>query len=183
MRIHFSCRNARGGSTGEDASGSTSQAANVIEGIEAGTSLFLIDEDTSATNFMVRDELMQRVVADSEEPITPFISRVRDLYEKLGISSILVAGSSGSYFHVADTVIQMKEYVPYDITERAKTTAAEFACAAYRYRTEKLCFVCKARTVSLYTREVYHTFHGKTTHFCPKTAFIIDCIKYIDRLF
>ena len=106
-----------------DASGSTSQAANVIE---AGTSLFLIDEDTSATNFMVRDELMQRVVADSEEPITPFISRVRDLYEKLGISSILVAGSSGSYFHVADTVIQMKEYVPYDITERAKTTAAEF---------------------------------------------------------
>lgn len=109
-----------------DASGSTSQAANVIEGIEAGTSLFLIDEDTSATNFMVRDELMQRVVADSEEPITPFISRVRDLYEKLGISSILVAGSSGSYFHVSDTVIQMKEYVPYDITERAKTTAAEF---------------------------------------------------------
>ena len=69
---------------------------------------------------------MQRVVADSEEPITPFISRVRDLYEKLGISSILVAGSSGSYFHVSDTVIQMKEYVPYDITERAKTTAAEF---------------------------------------------------------
>ena len=58
-----------------------------------------------------------------------------------------------------------------------------FACAAYRYRTGKLCFVCKARTVSLYTREVYHTFHGKTTHFCPKTAFIIDCIKYIDRLF
>ena len=98
----------------------------MIEGIESGTSLFLIDEDTSATNFMVRDELMQRVVADSEEPITPFISRVRDLYEKLGISSILVAGSSGSYFHVADTVIQMKEYVPYDITDRAKTTAAEF---------------------------------------------------------
>ena len=58
-----------------------------------------------------------------------------------------------------------------------------FACAAYRYSTGKLCFVCKARTVSLYTREVYHTFHGKTTHFCPKTAFIIDCIKYIDRLF
>ena len=58
----------------------------MIEGIESGTSLFLIDEDTSATNFMVRDELMQRVVADSEEPITPFISRVRDLYEKLGIS-------------------------------------------------------------------------------------------------
>lgn len=98
----------------------------MIEGIESGTSLFLIDEDTSATNFMVRDELMQRVVADSEEPITPFISRVRDLYEKLGISSILVAGSSGSYFHVADTVIQMKEYVPYDITDRAKPQPQNF---------------------------------------------------------
>ena len=110
----------------EDASGSTSQAANVIEAMEAGTRAFLIDEDTSATNLLVRDELMQRVVADSDEPITPFISRVRDLYEKLGISSILVAGSSGSYFHVSDTVIQMKEYDPYDITERAKTTAAEF---------------------------------------------------------
>lgn len=109
-----------------DASGSTSQAANVIEGMEAGTGLFLIDEDTSATNFMIRDELMQRVVSDREEPITPFISRVRDLYEKLGISSILVAGSSGSYFHVADRVIQMKEYLPFDITERAKEEAKQF---------------------------------------------------------
>ena len=78
----------------EDASGSTSHAANVIEGIEAGTSLFLIDEDTSATNFMIRDGLMQKVVADREEPITPFISRVRSLYEQAGISSIIVAGSS-----------------------------------------------------------------------------------------
>jgi len=110
----------------EDASGSTSQAANVVEAMEAKAGVMLIDEDTSATNFMIRDELMQRVIHRDMEPITPFISRVRDLYEKLGISSILVAGSSGSYFHVADTVIQMKEYVPYDITDRAKTTAAEF---------------------------------------------------------
>ena len=86
----------------EDASGSTSQAANVIEAIESGTSLFLIDEDTSATNFMIRDELMQRVVNRHQEPITPFIERVRSLYEEHGISSIIVAGSSGSYFHVAD---------------------------------------------------------------------------------
>mgnify|MGYP001851181304 FL=1 len=110
----------------EDASGSTSQAANVIEAAEAGTSLFLIDEDTSATNFMIRDELMQRVVADSEEPITPFISRVRELFEQAGISSIIVAGSSGSYFHPADVVIQMKEYLPYDITARAKKEAAAY---------------------------------------------------------
>ena len=107
----------------EDASGSTSQAANVIESIEAGTSLLLIDEDTSATNFMVRDELMQRVIRRDMEPITPFIERVRELYEEYGVSTILVAGSSGAYFHVADTVIQMDRYVPRDITALAKAEA------------------------------------------------------------
>lgn len=107
----------------EDASGSTSQAANLMEGIEAGSSLFLIDEDTSATNFMIRDQLMQQVISGREEPITPFISRVKSLYRDKGISSIIVAGSSGSYFHVAHTVIQMKEYVPIDITEKAKAAA------------------------------------------------------------
>ena len=82
----------------EDASGSTSQAANVIESMEAGTQVFLIDEDTSATNFMVRDELMQQVIHRDMEPITPFIERVRELYREYGISTVLVAGSSGSYF-------------------------------------------------------------------------------------
>ena len=107
----------------EDASGSTSQAANLMEGVEAGSGLFLIDEDTSATNFMIRDQLMQEVISTGEEPITPFICRVNSLYQDLGISSIIVAGSSGSYFHVADTVIQMKEYIPFDITEKAKKAA------------------------------------------------------------
>lgn len=110
-----------------DASGSTSQAAGLMEAVESGSRLLLIDEDTSATNFMIRDRLMQRVVSPGEEPITPFIERVNSLYEELGISTILVAGSSGSYFHVADTVIQMKEYVPMDITESAKKAAEEFA--------------------------------------------------------
>ena len=107
----------------EDASGSTSQAANLMEAVEAGSSLLLIDEDTSATNFMIRDQLMQEVISAGEEPITPFICRVNCLYRDLGISSIIVAGSSGSYFHVADTVIQMTEYVPYDITQKAKKAA------------------------------------------------------------
>lgn len=110
----------------EDASGSTSQAAALLEGVESGSSLLLIDEDTSATNFMIRDELMQRVISKGEEPITPFIERVRSLYEDWNVSSILVAGSSGSYFHVADTIIQMKNYVPYDITDKAKSAAKEF---------------------------------------------------------
>lgn len=112
--------------TTEDASGSTSQAANVIESMEAGTSLFLIDEDTSATNFMIRDELMQRVVHRSQEPITPFIDRVEALYSEYGISSIIVAGSSGSYFHAADVVLQMDRYIPEDITAFAKEEAKAF---------------------------------------------------------
>ncbi|MCI8375201.1 MAG: ABC-ATPase domain-containing protein [Lachnospiraceae bacterium] len=118
-------RDTRSFST-EDASGSTSQAANLMESMESGSTLLLIDEDTSATNFMIRDKLMQQVVAPEEEPIIPFIERVRSLYEDFGISSIIVAGSSGSYFHVADTIVQMKEYVPYDITKRAKEAAAAF---------------------------------------------------------
>ncbi len=108
------------------ASGSTSQAANVVESMESGSRLFLIDEDTSATNFMIRDQLMQSVISDKEEPITPFISRVRELYGTSGISSVIVAGSSGAYFHVADTIIQMKDYKPYDITQKAKAAAADF---------------------------------------------------------
>lgn len=110
----------------EDASGSTSQAANLMEAVESGSRLLLIDEDTSATNFMIRDQLMSQVITPAEEPITPFIGRVRGLYADQGISTIIVAGSSGSYFHVADQVIQMKEYVPYDITRRAKQAAEGF---------------------------------------------------------
>ena len=115
--VHFST---------EDASGSTSQAANLMEALESGSGLILIDEDTSATNFMVRDRLMAQVIAPGEEPITPFIDRVRGMYDDLGVSSIIVAGSSGAFFHVADTIIQMKEYEPIDITQRAKEAAAAY---------------------------------------------------------
>lgn len=115
--VHFST---------EDASGSTSQAANLMEAVEGGSRLLLIDEDTSATNFMVRDRLMAQVIAAGEEPITPFIDRVRSLYDDLGVSSVIVAGSSGAFFDAADTVIQMKEYVPIDITARAKAAARAY---------------------------------------------------------
>lgn len=113
----------------EDASGSTSQAANMVEAMESGSRVFFIDEDTSATNFMIRDELMQRVIHRDSEPITPFIDRVRELYDKFGISTILVAGSCGSYFHKADCIIQMKQYQPLDITEAAKREAENFPLA------------------------------------------------------
>ena len=104
----------------EDASGSTSQAAGVIESMEAGSRLFLIDEDTSATNFMVRDNLMKQIICREKEPITPFVERVRALYEQADISTILVAGSSGAFFYVADHVIMMDCYCPVDITEQVK---------------------------------------------------------------
>lgn len=110
----------------EDASGSTSQAANVIEGLEAGTGALLIDEDTSATNFMIRDELMQRVIHRDMEPITPFIDRIRELYERYDISTVIVAGSSGAYFHIADTIVQMDRYEPKEITAFAKKEAENF---------------------------------------------------------
>ncbi|MFC4075864.1 ABC-ATPase domain-containing protein [Salinithrix halophila] len=107
----------------EDASGSTSQATNIIESLEAGASCLLIDEDTSATNFMIRDGRMQKLVAKGKEPITPFIDKVRQLYEERGVSSVLVLGGSGDYFEVADRVIMMDEYLPREVTQEAKAIA------------------------------------------------------------
>lgn len=113
-----------------DASGSTSQAAATVEACEAGARALLIDEDTSATNFMVRDALMEAVVAREFEPITPFVERVRDLWERAGVSSIIVAGSSGAYFSVADAVLQMDRYRVHDITAHARAVCVELAAPA-----------------------------------------------------
>ncbi|OCA93761.1 ABC-ATPase domain-containing protein [Actinobaculum suis] len=107
---HFSTPNA---------SGSTSQAANLAEAVEAGASALLIDEDTSATNFMIRDERMRELIPDNREPITPFVARVRELYARSGVSTVLVAGGSGAFFDVADVVIAMDAYRPTDVTARA----------------------------------------------------------------
>lgn len=109
----------------ENASGSTSQAANIVEALEIGAKLLLLDEDTSATNFMIRDERMQRLIAKEKEPITPFIDRVRQLYEELGVSSILVIGGSGDYLEVADTVIMLDSYRVCNVTDKAKKIVHE----------------------------------------------------------
>lgn len=103
----------------ENASGSTSQAAHILESLEAGSRLLLMDEDTCATNFMIRDDLMRQLVPDDSEPITPFIDRVRQLYDDRGVSTILVMGGAGDYFGVADTVIWMNEYRPHDVSDEA----------------------------------------------------------------
>lgn len=109
----------------DNASGSTSQAANIMEALEAGSKLLMMDEDTSATNFMIRDEKMQRLVPKEKEPITPFIDQVRNLLDERGVSTILVMGGSGDYFAVADTVIFMDSYRPRVVTELARRIATE----------------------------------------------------------
>ncbi|TFB13164.1 ATPase [Filobacillus milosensis] len=109
----------------ENASGSTSQAANVMEALEAGASTLLIDEDTSATNFMIRDERMQQLVVKDKEPITPFVQKVKQLRDELDVSTVLVMGGSGDYFDIADQVIMMDQYVPVNVTEKARQIANE----------------------------------------------------------
>ncbi|UCF38860.1 MAG: ABC-ATPase domain-containing protein [Acidobacteriota bacterium] len=108
----------------ENASGSTSQAANILEALEIGTDLLLIDEDTSATNFIIRDARMQELVSKEREPITPFVDRVRQLYEREKVSTVLVMGGSGDYFDVADTVILMDRYEPCSVTEEVRKIVA-----------------------------------------------------------
>ncbi|WP_026362221.1 ABC-ATPase domain-containing protein [Geopsychrobacter electrodiphilus] len=111
-------------STG-NASGSTSQAANIIEALECEAACLLIDEDSSATNFMIRDQRMQQLVSDAQEPITPLLQRVRELYEEAGVSSIIVMGGSGDYLSVADRVLQLDNYQVLDVSSRAADLAGE----------------------------------------------------------
>ncbi|MDY6803223.1 MAG: ABC-ATPase domain-containing protein [Cyanobacteriota bacterium] len=123
--------------TTENASGSTSQAANIMEALEAGLSgdaalggsglVLLVDEDTAATNFMIRDRRMQELISKDREPIVPFIDKVRQLYTDCGVSTILVMGGSGDYFDVADLVIAMENFQPNEVTSKARAIAKEYA--------------------------------------------------------
>jgi len=106
-----------------NASGSTSQAAAIVEALEAGSRLLLVDEDSSATNFMIRDRRMQQLVPTDGEPITPFVDRVRSLSAEAGVSCVLVIGGSGDYLDVADRVVRMVDYEPRDVTAEARAIA------------------------------------------------------------
>jgi predicted ABC-class ATPase len=108
-----------------NASGSTSQAAFISEALEAGAKVLLMDEDTCATNFLIRDRRMQQLVKKEHEPITAFIDKVRQLHDEHDISTILVLGGSGDYLGVADHVIQMIEFTPHDVTEKARQIVEE----------------------------------------------------------
>ena len=111
----------------DNASGSTSQAVNIVEAMEAGAEILLMDEDTCATNFMIRDSKMQQLVQKKDEPITTFIDKVKQLYTEKNISTILVLGGVGDYFDVSDQVIQMINYQPFDVTTKAHQIAEESA--------------------------------------------------------
>lgn len=120
----------------ENASGSTSQAANLIEAIEAGAGLLLLDEDTSATNFMIRDKVMAQLVSDEKEPITTLLRHIRGIHKTLGISFIIVVGSSGDYLSVADLVLQMDHYKVKDATKQAKIICENSGIAGQYAETE-----------------------------------------------
>jgi len=119
-----------------NASGSTSQAAGILEALETGAKVLLIDEDTSATNFLIRDRRMQELV--EKEPITPYIDAVRFLYEKKGVSTVMVSGGSGDYLDVADRVILMDEYIPRDKTAKAAELCKTFPVSHHRDFTQDI---------------------------------------------
>ncbi len=111
--------------TTSNASGSTSQAATIVEALESDARVLLVDEDTSATNFMIRDRRMQALVPKEGEPITPFVDRVREMHRDLRVSAVLVLGGSGDYLDVANAVVALRRYEPHDVTESARTVALE----------------------------------------------------------
>ena len=166
-----------------DASGSTSQAAGIAEGIEAGIQLLLLDEDTSATNFMVRDTFMQQVISREKEPITPFLERAGDLFEQAGISTILVAGSSGAFFHIADTIIQMDNYHALDITKNVKAMCKDFPLTASDASPFHLPQAKRIMTAPPVKRDAYKELKLKTH---SKDSFSIGKetvdLRYIEQL-
>jgi predicted ABC-class ATPase len=159
----------------ENASGSTSQAASILEAIEVGAKVLLMDEDTCATNFMIRDQKMQKLVHKDDEPITTYIDKAKQLFSERDISSILVLGGAGDYFDVSDKVIQMIKYVPEDVTEKAQEIS-KLSPAKRASEDEEYPISLKERIPvvdsidpynyygkkSIYTSEVYRLNFGKT---------------------
>ena len=128
----------------ENPSGSTSQAANLIEALESGSRLLLLDEDTSATNFMIRDKVMAQLVSDEKEPITTLLKHIRTLYKRFGISFVIVVGSSGDYLSVADHVLQLDHYEVKDVTGQAKEICIQAGIAG-QYVTDNIAFPAFSR--------------------------------------
>ncbi|MFC3038792.1 ABC-ATPase domain-containing protein [Virgibacillus xinjiangensis] len=186
----------------ENASGSTSQAANVMEALEAGATTLMVDEDTSATNFMIRDHRMQQLVSRNKEPITPFIDKIRQLRDELDVSTIMVMGGSGDYFDTADTVIMLDEYVPYNVTEQANAIMEEyplerdaaveegFGTISARYFQRGSLQTKKGKREKTQAKGLYKILMGKTDISFENTEQLVDpsqtrmiaeIIQYLDR--
>ncbi|WP_156288753.1 ABC-ATPase domain-containing protein [Oceanobacillus salinisoli] len=186
----------------ENASGSTSQAANVMEALEIGANTLLIDEDTSATNFMIRDHRMQQLVKKDKEPITPFIDKIKQMRDKLDVSSILVMGGSGDYFAVADSVIMMDEYVPHNVTTKAMAIMEEhplerdafmdedFGSITSRYFQQNSLQTQKGKRSKTQAKGLYKIVMGKTDISfeyteqlvdASQTRMIAEIIQFLDR--
>lgn len=106
------------------ASGSTSEAANLLEALECGVKTILIDEDVSAVNFLIRDQRMRRLLGNEGDPLIPLIERIRE-FTNTGVHFILVIGACGDFLTEADRVIVMKNYLPEEMTASAKTISSE----------------------------------------------------------
>jgi predicted ABC-class ATPase len=164
-----------------NASGSTSQAANIAEALEVGTSLLLVDEDTSATNFMIRDERMRELVR--KEPISPFIDLVRPLYETLSVSTVVVVGGVGDYLDAADRVILMEDYEPSDATDRAREVCERYPGRALQKDVE----IFPPRPRSLYSSSLdlrrgrRETARGKGLHTIELGRERVD-LSYLEQL-
>lgn len=114
--------------TTANASGSTSQAASIMESLELwgqpAQAALLLDEDTCATNLLIRDQRMRALVSSEREPITPLVDRIRALHRERGISTLIVMGGSGDYLDVADQVLIMDSYRLVDATAQARQVCA-----------------------------------------------------------
>jgi len=171
----------------ENASGSTSQAANIIEAIEVGAKVILMDEDTCATNFMIRDMYMQKLVKKSDEPITSYIDKIRQLYVEKKISTILALGGVGDYFEVADHVIQMIKYHPQDVSTQAKEIIQQYPTKRVKedveYPIQPKARIPIAESVdptSEYRKWRLYTTEVKTLHFGRNKIDLTDLEQLIE---
>ncbi|KAK5131165.1 hypothetical protein LTR08_001251 [Meristemomyces frigidus] len=144
----------------DDASGSTSMAANISEALESGCKTLLIDEDSSATNLLVRGQRMQLLIR--HEPITPLVSKARALFDQHGVSTVIVIGGLDDWLTVADQVIALESYVPRDITAEAKAIVRKFPSNVSEY----------ADYGSLPARKFQVDLNGKRSPYAMRKGFI-----------
>ncbi len=161
----------------DNASGSTSVAANIIETLELGAKVLLLDEDTTATNFLIRDFRIQKLIPKEKEPITPFIDKIRNLYEEHKVSTIIVIGGCGDYLSVADKVISLENYNVYDLTERAKQIIEKYP---YQRENESKSFgKINKRNINLKIKFKKIKTRNKKEILIDKNLIDLSCIEQI----